>query len=67
MPAETDPYRWILAARAAVDWTQKAIDLASARLDEINPIDNLEETQAIRKALKCLRAALPHLLPIRDN
>ena len=56
---------WPLYVKDAAVSVSLAIAWAEARMDFINPIDDLEETESIRKSLRCLRAAERCLAPLR--
>lgn len=58
---------WPLYVKKAAVAVSFAIACAEARMDAINPIDDLEETQSIRKALSALRAANKFLSPFSED
>ena len=56
---------WKFFAEFASASVMRAISCAESRMEAINPIDDLEETESIRKSLRCLRAAERCLAPLR--
>jgi hypothetical protein len=58
---------WPLYVKDAAVAVSLAIAWAGARMDFINPIDDLEETQSIKKALSALREANKFLSPFSED
>ena len=58
---------WRMTARSAVYWTERAISAINLRISQINPIDDLEEMEAAKKARTALKAAFQALEPLRSK
>ena len=65
--AASDPYYWRLPTRAAIRYTEQAIELIQSRLDMLFPnTANLEEISYAKKARDALQKAYKELQPIRN-
>lgn len=62
----SDPYYWRLPTRAAIRYTEQALETIQARIDIINPLTNLEEMAYLKKARDALQKAYKELQPIRN-
>ena len=58
---EQSPYRWRIPTSAAVWWTKQALKAINARMENINPISNLEEMEYAKKARDALQKALKEI------
>lgn len=65
--AASDPYYWRLPTRAAIRYTEQALQLIQVRLDNLFPTAmNLEEIAYAKKARDALQKAYKELQPIRN-
>jgi small-conductance mechanosensitive channel len=66
MPAYLSAYAWLMPCKTAIRWTRQALDRTNARIDQMNPIDHLEEMQSAKKARDALQKALKELQAIQQ-
>ena len=66
MPAYLSSYAWLMPCKTAIRWARQALDRTNARIEQMNPIENLEEMQSAKKAREALRKALKELQVIEQ-
>jgi hypothetical protein len=66
MPAYLSEYSWLMPCKTAIRWTRQALDHTNARIELMNPIENLEEMQNAKKSREALQKALKELQVIEQ-
>jgi hypothetical protein len=66
MPVCFSEYAWLITCKFAIRWTRQALGHTNARIEQMNPIDHLEEMQSAKKAREALRKALKELQAIEQ-
>lgn len=66
LTAEKSPYLWLMTGKAAVSWATKALISVTARMNELNPITDMEELAYARKTRDALQKALKEILFIEN-
>ena len=55
------PYAWLKYAKNAVGMAMLALNEAEKRMDEMNPLENMEEMAYLLKTRDALKKAVPQL------
>ncbi len=66
MPSYLSEYAWLMPCKIAIYWARQALDRTNARIEQMNPIENLEEMQNAKKAREALQKALKELQAIEQ-
>ena len=66
MSAYLSSYAWLIPCKAAIHWTRQALERTNTRIEQMNPIDHLEEMQRAKKAREALQKALKELQAIEQ-
>ena len=66
IPAYLSSYAWLMSCKTAIRWARQALDRTDARIEQMNPIDHLEEMHSAKKAREALQKALKELQVIEQ-